>query len=115
MAGSPVSQTGKGAFNNNYVLLDGATTTTNSIWYPVGQARHFTFYASGIVTNDIVTLHGFVDDGTGEPAARSHGEAITTITADGLSAQTVRPDFIKARLTATAGGGTVTVICKAGW
>lgn len=109
-------QIGPGQINHNIKLLDAISATENSTWVDTKNYRHFTIETQGIVAGDIVTLYGALDDGAGAPASTAHRAAFTTtITADGLLVLTGRPDWIKARLTATAGGGDVTVVIKCGY
>jgi hypothetical protein len=114
--GQYVSRKGQGPLNGaafNYDLLDDATTTTNSVWVPVGNFRQITLEADGIVSGDIVTLYGALDDGNGIPANTAHRQAFTTtLTADGIYELTARIDFLKARLTDHSGDGTVRVTAK---
>lgn len=106
-------QAGPGQVALNYMLLDAVSATTNGTWTGVKNYRHFTIEVQGIVAGDIVTIYTAVDDGNGVPANTAHRAALpTTITADGLTVMTGRPDWVKARLTAHAGDGDVTVVIK---
>lgn len=106
-------QAGPGQATANYTLMSDTTTTTNGTWVGVANFRYFTVEAVGIVAGDVVTLYTAIDNGAGVPAAAAHRAALpTTITADGLHVMTGRPDWVKARLTAHAGDGTVSVTVK---
>jgi len=92
------------------VLLNAATVLdTTSDWIPCAEfAGTLTFVTSGIVAGDEVTLQGSNDAGVS--SAITNVETVgSVIAADGVVAPTVYPKWIRAKLTAVAGGGSVTV------
>jgi len=90
----------------NKIPLDAIVATlTDSAWIGVGHLSQLSVHVFGIVSTDIVQIEGSNED------TPTNGIKIgADVTADELRGIDPIPDKLRVRITAVAGGGTITAI-----
>lgn len=94
---------------NKELLLDGVTTTASSRWVEVWPYEDVTLHFWGLVSGDTVIVEASNEDG--DPS--NEVQFGTTITEDDIAMLNELPYKIRVRVTATAGGGNISVMMVA--
>lgn len=89
-------------------LTVSATGTENGEWINIEGLGPFSIHLSGVVSGDIIQIRGS-NDAT-RPSNATHDIQLgSNITVDGITEYTVPIRWIKSRVSAWAGGGTLIV------
>ena len=89
-------------------LLDADTVNeTYGSWVDIGAAESASAHVDGIVSGDKVKL--WISNHPDTPATANQILFGSELTADGITEITTQAKYIRAQLSAVAGGGTITV------